>query len=106
MAAVTAIRLGKFFYSVISQIQHFWSDNQIIVHWAHKDTHSKLFIDHHVQQIKNLGILFLQLAGHVFRRLIIQLTYILLTREISTIQPRASHVWTGADLGFLEGGFY
>ena len=91
MAAVTATRLAKFVYSAIPNIQeaHFWTDSQIVLHWVHKGTHSKPFIDHRVREIcdafPSVSWSFTPSADNPAD---------LLTRGISTSQLRTSHLWT------------
>ena len=91
MAAVTATRLAKFVYSAVPHIQqvHFWTDSQIVLHWIHKGTNSKPFIDHRVREIcetfPTVNWSFTPSGDNPAD---------LLTRGISTNQIRMSHLWT------------
>ena len=91
MVAVTATRLAKFVYSAVPHIQqvHFWTDSQIMLHWIHKGTNSKPFIDHRVCEIcetfPTVNWSFTPLGDNPAN---------LFTRGISTNQIRMSHLWT------------
>ena len=91
MEAVTATRLAKFVYSAVPHIQqvHFWTDSQIVLHWIHKGTNSKPFIDHRVREIcetfPTVNWYFTPSGDNPAD---------LLTRGISTNQIRVSHLWT------------
>ena len=91
MAAVTAVRLARFVYSAVPHIQqvHFWTDSQIVLHWIHKGTNPKPFIDHRLREIcetfPTASWSFTPSADNPAD---------LLTRGISTSQLRASHLWT------------
>ena len=91
MAAVTASRLAKFVHSAIPYIQqvHFWTDSQIVLHWIHRGTNPKPFIDHRVREIcttfPEASWSFTPSDDNPAD---------LLTRGISTSQLQVSELWT------------